>query len=229
MSRRSGAFTLIEVLVVVAIIALLVAILLPSLTRAREMAKATVCLTQQHQIGIALRTYANESKGLLPIQISTWIEWLPHQTREAFQKNLGKAGNVFYCPNDDAAKLANHYWNTPTALGVYGADLHAIGYYYLGNPTWPGSPAPNTLWVDSNRNGKTEDECVLRIDQKLADQTVVLTCRVEPQGPPEDWLFKHPLDARRGASNVVFGDGHAEARPYFKVKVRWYTPRPVGW
>lgn len=53
------AFTLIEVLVVVAIIALLVSILIPSLAKARELAKITACRANLHDLGIALQQYAN--------------------------------------------------------------------------------------------------------------------------------------------------------------------------
>lgn len=62
----SKAFTLIEVLVVVAIIALLVAILLPSLSRAREMAKSTQCLSQLKEFGLASSMYVMEYKDVLP-------------------------------------------------------------------------------------------------------------------------------------------------------------------
>ncbi|MBI1374023.1 MAG: prepilin-type N-terminal cleavage/methylation domain-containing protein [Phycisphaera sp.] len=61
-ARRAG-FTLIELLVVVSIIALLIAILLPSLKNARESAKATVCLAQLHELGHTVHMYANEYNG----------------------------------------------------------------------------------------------------------------------------------------------------------------------
>jgi len=64
MSRR--AFTLVELLVVIGIIALLISILLPSLTKAREQAKRVSCASQQRQIFLAIRIYADESKGWLP-------------------------------------------------------------------------------------------------------------------------------------------------------------------
>ncbi len=61
------AFTLIEVLVVVAIIALLVAVLLPSLSKAREMAKVNACKANLHDFGLAIQMYTNESDPYLPL------------------------------------------------------------------------------------------------------------------------------------------------------------------
>ncbi len=63
---RLVGFTLIELLVVISIIALLLAILLPSLHRARENARCTVCGSNLRQIGSALSLYADVSKDWLP-------------------------------------------------------------------------------------------------------------------------------------------------------------------
>ncbi len=64
-NRRFG-FTLIELLVVVAIIALLAAILMPSIVKAREQAKAAVCLNNLHNIGTAFALYHNVSHDYYP-------------------------------------------------------------------------------------------------------------------------------------------------------------------
>jgi prepilin-type N-terminal cleavage/methylation domain-containing protein len=68
MVRQKKAFTLIELLVVVAIIALLISILLPSLQRARELSKRTVCAANVRGIGQACKIYSNEDpEDLLPL------------------------------------------------------------------------------------------------------------------------------------------------------------------
>lgn len=64
MAQRRVAFTLIELLVVVAIIALLIAILLPSLDRAREQARVAVCVSNLRQLGLGVQGYLTEERDL---------------------------------------------------------------------------------------------------------------------------------------------------------------------
>ncbi|MCK5272890.1 MAG: prepilin-type N-terminal cleavage/methylation domain-containing protein, partial [Sedimentisphaerales bacterium] len=64
--RKKNGFTLIELLVVISIIALLIAILMPALNKARQQAKFAVCSANQHQIVIALGIYMADNDGKLP-------------------------------------------------------------------------------------------------------------------------------------------------------------------
>lgn len=65
--RRPWAFTLIELLVVIAIIGVLAALLMPTLGRAKEAGRATACLSNLRQIGVALQIYVDENNNRLPI------------------------------------------------------------------------------------------------------------------------------------------------------------------
>jgi prepilin-type N-terminal cleavage/methylation domain-containing protein len=64
--RSKTAFTLIELLVVIAIITLLIALLLPSLARAREQARLVQCSSNLHQVGVGMQFYANDWQSIWP-------------------------------------------------------------------------------------------------------------------------------------------------------------------
>lgn len=65
--RPLNAFTLVELLVVIGVIALLISILLPTLSRARESAREVQCASNMRQMGLALFMYADAFKGMMPL------------------------------------------------------------------------------------------------------------------------------------------------------------------
>ena len=65
-SRRSG-FTLVELLVVIGIIAVLISLLMPALSKARQAAHQTVCQSNMRQLSMAMLMYANENRQYVPI------------------------------------------------------------------------------------------------------------------------------------------------------------------
>lgn len=65
-TKSSGAFTLVELLVVISIIAILAALLLPALASARERGRRVACLSNLRQLGIAIHGYASDNDGKIP-------------------------------------------------------------------------------------------------------------------------------------------------------------------
>ena len=110
-------FTLIELLVVVAVISLLAALLLPALGRAKESGRATRCLSNLHQVGIALQLYAQDNRNRLPFMRDkslTTSNDLPAPD-QVLSNYLGNP-NVLHCPSDNRELFettgSSYSWNS---------------------------------------------------------------------------------------------------------------------
>jgi prepilin-type N-terminal cleavage/methylation domain-containing protein/prepilin-type processing-associated H-X9-DG protein len=145
--RVGTAFTLVELLVVIGIIAVLAALLLPVLSKGKEAGRATVCVSNLHQIGIALQIYVDGNHNLLPVMrdrpsdtnvIST--NALPSPD-VVLRTEIGNT-NVLRCPSDNQNVFeqsgSSYSWNSllngenADSLKVMGMnfDPHAIPVFF---------------------------------------------------------------------------------------------------
>jgi prepilin-type N-terminal cleavage/methylation domain-containing protein/prepilin-type processing-associated H-X9-DG protein len=120
--RRPG-FTLVELLVVIGIIALLIGVLLPTLSRARESANRTKCLSNLRQLSTAMLMFCDGNKGRFPgpafnNALATyeldWIYWSP-SSRKLEESPLGEylggrmTAEMVRCPSDTIAQERTIY------------------------------------------------------------------------------------------------------------------------
>jgi prepilin-type processing-associated H-X9-DG protein len=143
------AFTIIELLVVVTVIALLVGILAPSLATARRAAKRTTCGGQLRQVGIGMRSYLMESNDVLPRAVATPEAndlGLPSIADVLF-RHVGEQPKVFKCPADPE----NYFGRFGTSY-EYHQD---VGGYNLRDTTWVmhGFKKVNEIWLLKDMKG----------------------------------------------------------------------------
>lgn len=242
MSRRKG-FTLVELLVVIGIIAVLIGVLMPALTKARKLSQRAQCLAQMKQIGTALMMYVAENKGRTPIQVYNYV---PHwgdpaqydqpavpsgahlNGRNAFATLLtflGGEKRVFVCP-----AAYDFSWfsaaDNPTAL----SDTS-----YMGNQS-----------VYDRRLSKIRKSSEVIYLQENRHRWNIAWLRPALRNPPDPvtgppptpaiysmWCWDNPNPRSNGqrwgqeyssihddGGNLVYVDGHAEWRRHLDLKAR---------
>ena len=196
--RRVRAFTLTELLVVIGIIALLISILLPSLSAARANAQALRCQSNLRQWALAMHLYANDNHGYLPrrgqgeqvtAQInrpSDWFNALPPMLKKPMYMDLAAANKVPRPPAE-----GSDIWTCPAAT-----DKGDSAYYFayamnMRLSIWS-MPYPD------------------KITRVGPPQTLVFMtdapgpyCSTLPANAPYSLIARH-----RGRVNIAFLDGH---------------------
>lgn len=234
---RLKAFTLVELLVVIGIIAVLISILIPALSRARNQAQRTNCLSNLRQIGNLWHLYANDNDGWFPVLFEYYIDGAGKRQKASngnwtllFADNRqGKVdyrtmfrdrykipnGKIFFCPNYRAftGSLPEEDWNytrTDTSTGVppdYWTVPTAYAFY-AGN-------ASAEFYSTLLRNNTPPP--FKANDRKLADRPIAFD-ETDYYAPPyaisvtyaySNHYEKGPFPA---GGNALFGDAHAEWR-----------------
>lgn len=141
-------FTLIELLVVIAIIAILAALLFPALNQSRDRGRATKCLGNLKQVGVAVTLYSDTYDGFLPGRVTTGTQWAYALVNNKMLPNFNSVVCPAYPPYHGNTDNINIRYLTYGVLGLYNPESTSIANNYMRvNDFW--MPSMTETYGDS--------------------------------------------------------------------------------
>jgi prepilin-type N-terminal cleavage/methylation domain-containing protein/prepilin-type processing-associated H-X9-DG protein len=233
MSRKHG-FTLIELLVVISIIALLMAIMMPALGRAREIAKKMVCMSNTRTMGLGVMMYVQESDNWsLPMINDSNQIWFRNRLYAAIVGMKGRRNSVadqvanaltlpdeFMCPSDPRKPNKGMLETSPgTILGT--------SYGLNGTGMWPPS---GRGWNYHHYNGLGKFTRVIKPQDKfMFMDSTDWAVHMDSANYKAYWdVYGNIVTSQRWHTpayrhdeglNMVYYDGHVEYLPKEKVYI----------
>ncbi len=221
--KRKG-FTLIELLVVVAIIALLISILLPSLSRARELAKRAVCGSNLRGIGQGMHIYANDNREWFPVHFNQpgSITLGPPTTSEVvYQEQLGIQYHLPTAPDNDPDDHQDAQLNHPSRslfLLIVGGQQTAGQFVCPSGPDDEDDLRNRGAYVSQQAGGDEEAARPGKTRFDFAGYTKLSYAYQVPYGrrgrPRETLDSRMPISADKG--------------PYFEARLEGEEPVGTG-
>lgn len=192
-ARHRGGFTMIEILTVISIIAILAAILMPALQKAREKARQAVCMNNLKQIGLAIHLYIQDYNGWLP---PVWNDSETLMVNRSYRGRLDSYldnKKVYQCPSglDEVKYGLNYQYNI--RCGRYAS----VPQSYPTNSTY----APVRLTRVSKPS-----EAVIMMDGNCQSESFSHFWVREVSGAPD----YEDYDRHSGGLNALFVDGHVK-------------------
>ncbi len=213
-ARRPRGFTLIELLVVISIIALLIAILLPALSAARDAARATACLSNQRQTGLALNMYTEDWKGYFPTASAPNFgdpKWYDNKVLRPYLASP----TVFVCPMDENPKTFNF-----NAGSFPGADTRPLSYVY--NPCLHGSFANSAAY--RVRDSIQSPGNLIMMTDRGSGASGLNPGKDLQMASAGNWDSQFPFNRHGDGVIAAYYDSHAE-----RLKVGGLADRPAEW
>lgn len=233
---RANAFTLVELLVVIGIIAVLIAILLPTLSKARYQARLTVCASNLKQLAQAENIYANENRGCFLRADTTagsgFNAWdIPNEMYTALREQMGLPQQVLFCP-DSPEDLLESIWSG------YSSNFKILGYSWWTPRRMGGTLIPPTL--SSQPSLVINDPASAgpaRLGERISNETPIITDSVITVGglpwptadPAAPIWSTHRWAGRPDVQNQAFADGHVERRQVSTLTARYASSANGNW